>query len=212
MKPRDVAAAYDQVAAAYADRFAGELAAKPLDRALLDVIAAEVRGGLVADFGCGPGHAAAYLVRRGARAVGIDLSPATIERARVAYPEVDFRVGDLAAPPLEAGSLAAAVALYAIVHLSATELPAAFTGCARTLAPGAPLLVSFHVGEKPIHRSEFLGAAVELTFHFHTTTQVTAALEKAGLEVEMRLERAPYVAVEHPSTRGYVLARRRSPA
>src|SRR5262249_39836258 len=139
---------------------------------------------------------------------GIDLSPKTIERARVAYPDVDFRVGDLAAPPVEDGSLGAAIALYAIVHLPASELPAAFAGCARALAPGAPLLVSFHVGESLIPLKQCLAATVELTFQFHTTAQVTGALEQAGLAIEMRLDRAPYVAVEHPSTRGYVLARR----
>jgi hypothetical protein len=37
---------------------------------------------------------------------------------------------------------------------------------------------------------------------------VTAALAQSGLTVEMRLERSPYVPHEHPSRRGYVLARR----
>src|SRR5262249_36493840 len=181
--PRDIAAAYDRVADAYAARFSGELAEKPLDRALLDLIAADARGGLVADLGCGPGHVAAYLGRRGARAVGIDLSPATIERARAAHPEGEVRVGDLAAPPIDDGRLAAAVALYAIVHMPATGLAAVFAGCARALAPGALLLVSFHVGETPIRLSDFLGAQVELTFHFHSMAQVTGALEAAGYAV-----------------------------
>jgi SAM-dependent methyltransferase len=206
--PRDVAAAYDRVAEAYAAHFGGELAHKPVDRALLDLIAADARGGRVADLGCGPGHAAAYLAARGARALGVDLSPETIARARAAFPGVEFAVGDLAAPPVAPASLAAAVALYAIVHLTADELPAAFAGIAAALAPGAPLLVSFHVGEEVVRVGELLGVAVDLTFRFHTTAQVIAALESAGLTPEVKLERMPYLAVEHPSTRGYVIARR----
>jgi SAM-dependent methyltransferase len=208
MDRRDVAAAYDQLAVPYAARFAGELAHKPVDRALLDLIAADARGGQVADLGCGPGHAAAYLAARGARALGVDLSPETIARARAAFPAVDFAVGDLAAPPVPAGSLAGAVALYAIVHLTAEELPAAFAGIAAALAPGAPLLVAFHVGAEEVRVTELLGVAVELTFRFHTTAQVVAALEWAGLAPEVKLERMPYLAVEHPNPRGYVIARR----
>ena len=50
-----IRAGYDAVAAEYAERFAGELAHKPLDRELLGRFADEVRGrGLVYDLGCGP--------------------------------------------------------------------------------------------------------------------------------------------------------------
>ncbi len=50
-----VQTSYDRVAAAYAAHYLGELAYKPLDRALLDCFAEEVRGhGPVGDIGCGP--------------------------------------------------------------------------------------------------------------------------------------------------------------
>jgi len=53
---------YDQVAGEYVTRIFHELEHKPLDRALLDRFAAEVRGlGTVCDMGCGPGHIAQYL-------------------------------------------------------------------------------------------------------------------------------------------------------
>ena len=59
----------------YAAEIAGELTHKPLDRGLLDAVAELAGGGPVADVGCGPGHVAAYLAGRGARTVGLDLSP-----------------------------------------------------------------------------------------------------------------------------------------
>ncbi len=61
----NVQKSYDQVADEYTSRFFHELEHKPLDRALLDLLAERVRGlGLVADLGCGPGHAARYLHER----------------------------------------------------------------------------------------------------------------------------------------------------
>ena len=50
-----IRACYDAVAREYAEKFAGELAHKPLDRELLTRFANEVRGrGEVYDLGCGP--------------------------------------------------------------------------------------------------------------------------------------------------------------
>ncbi|MER5751425.1 hypothetical protein [Streptomyces sp. NPDC002088] len=62
---------YDTIADDYADRFSGELAAKPLERAILGAYA-ELVGGSggegrrpVADLGCGPGRVTAYLAELG---------------------------------------------------------------------------------------------------------------------------------------------------
>ena len=55
---------------------------------------------------------------------------------------------------------------------------------------------------------EFLGERVTMDFRFHERAAVEAALERAGLEVRARLERRGDPAVEHPSLRAYLLARR----
>jgi hypothetical protein len=58
----DTRASYDRLAGEYARRLYGELAHKPVDRALLDAFAAELRGvGPVCEVGCGPGQVARYL-------------------------------------------------------------------------------------------------------------------------------------------------------
>ena len=53
---QSVRRSYDAVAAQYAASFRGELAGKPLDRALLALLAEQAADGApVADAGCGPG-------------------------------------------------------------------------------------------------------------------------------------------------------------
>ena len=203
----DVRSAYDAVASEYAAHFARELDAKPLDRGLLAAFADLTRGrGRVLDVGCGPGHVAAHLHALGVDAGGLDLSPRQVELARVAYPAVAYEAGDMLA--LGDRGLAGIVALYAICHLPADDLPRVAASFAGALAPGGHLLVSFHIGADKVHLDDWWGHQVSLDFWFHAVQDVVAALEAAGLSIEARIERRPYPDVEHPSQRGYLLARR----
>src|SRR6476646_9989452 len=87
---------YDQVTPEYAARFLDALAHKPLDRALLDGFAEQVpRSAPVADVGCGPGQIGLYLLGRGLRVVGVDLSPAMVALAAQLTPEIAFRQGNM---------------------------------------------------------------------------------------------------------------------
>jgi SAM-dependent methyltransferase len=86
---RRTRASYDTLAADYAAWIHDELAAKPLDRALLGAFADMVRragAGPVADVGCGPGRVTAFLDALGVPAFGIDLSPEMVAVARRSYP------------------------------------------------------------------------------------------------------------------------------
>lgn len=199
---------YDAVAEVYAADFRDELAGKPLDRALLAGLAEEAEEGApIADLGCGPGHAAAWLTDRGVAAVGIDLSPAMIAVGRREYPHVEFRVGDLLELPAADGELGAAFAFYSIIHLEAGELPQAFAEVHRVLRPGRNFLVAFHIGAEVRHLDEWLGQAVDVDFRFYQPAEIAAALEHAGFQTEMSLERVSYPG-EVNTRRAYLLARR----
>jgi len=198
---------YAPVARAYRDQLIDELAHKPLDRALLQVVAERTRGGLVVDVGCGPGHVARYLAGSGATVEGIDLSPAMVAEALASNPDLEFRAGDMFALPYERGALAGVVSFYAIVHLRTDELLAPFRELHRVLAPGGLALVAFHAGVEIVHVDELFGCATSLDFVFHPAEAVVSALVDAGFAIEARLDRAPYPGVEYPSQRTYLLAR-----
>jgi SAM-dependent methyltransferase len=199
---------YDIVAEQYAGGFRGELAHKPLDRALLgSLIEVAGAGAPVADLGCGPGHVAGWLARHGAAAVGIDLSDGMIAVARREHPEAEFRPGDLLALPARDGEFAAVVALYSVIHLSPGELPRACAEIHRVLRPGGLALVSFHIGSEVRHLAEWWGHEVDLDFRFLDTADVAQAMEAAGLTVQARLERTSYPG-EVDTRRGYLLGRR----
>src|SRR5262245_58801162 len=94
----DLQTSYDRVAEEYARRIAGELAHKPLDRALLERFAEQIRElGPACDIGCGPGHVARYVHDCGVETWGIDLSPGMVEIARRLNPGMTFRQANMLA-------------------------------------------------------------------------------------------------------------------
>jgi len=199
---------YDRVAHQYARSMLKELEYKPLDRALLGALLAQIpAGGRILDVGCGPGQVAGWLHSNGAagRVSGLDLSPAMVEIARIHQPGVDFEVGDLF--DLGERGLAAIVAFYCIVNFPLADLPRAAASFARALAPGGLLLLSFHMGSEQLHLDEWFGEPVSIDFWLHERAAIEQLLEQAGLEIDMRLERRPYPE-EHPTRRAYLLARR----
>ena len=77
------------------------------------------------DMGCGPGHVARYLSEQGLEMVGVDLSPAMVERARRLTPQVEFRQGDMLALDVPDESWAGIAAFYSIIHIPRSDLPQA---------------------------------------------------------------------------------------
>jgi ubiquinone/menaquinone biosynthesis C-methylase UbiE len=199
---------YDSVAERYAEHLFHELDGKPLDRHLLNRFAEAItKGGAVADVGCGPGQVARYLHGRGVNVFGVDISPAMIRTASRLSPGIDFRVGDMHALEIPDASLAGIVAFYSIVHFTSDEVPVAMRECHRVLAPGAPILLAFHIGSETVHLDDMWGAPVSLDFRFHRVSDVTSALREAGFAVSEVVEREPYPDAEHPSRRCYLFAR-----
>ncbi|WP_026122319.1 class I SAM-dependent methyltransferase [Nocardiopsis halotolerans] len=203
-------ASYDTVAVDYDELARGELAGKPLDRALLALFAELVRdggGGPVVDVGCGTGRNTAHLHGLGLDVSGIDLSPGMLEVARRNHPELRFTEGSMTDLDLPEGTLGGIAAVYSTIHVPLELLPRVFSGFRRALAPGGQALVVFQAGdEPPLHLEEGLGHAVSLDFHRRPPELVAELLEESGLDVHVRAVREPEGS---ESTRqAYLLARR----
>jgi len=206
---------YDEIARDYADNLGAELDAKPLDRALLDVVAQSSSGGVVADIGAGPGHVAGYLARRGAEVVSTDLSPAMCSLAAAREGVASF-ASDMCALPLQSASLAGIVCFYSVIHLDDESRSRAYAEFARVLRPGAHALIAFHTCDAETAAGQartadqMMGHEVDLTFRFIDPLEESRRLAAAGLAHVARLDRAPIAGAEHPSERAYLLVRRQA--
>ncbi|MFL5802521.1 MAG: class I SAM-dependent methyltransferase [Roseiflexaceae bacterium] len=200
---------YDQVAEEYVARIFHELEHKPLDRELLDRLAADAHTrGPICDMGCGPGQVAHYLHERGARVLGIDLSPRMVELARQLTPGVEFRQGNMLALDVDEAAWGGIAAFYSIIHIPRDQVADALRELRRALRPGGLLLLAFHLGQEIRHLDEWWGKQVSVDFLFFERAEMENYLRAAGFEIEESIEREPYEGVEVTTRRAYIFARK----
>ncbi|MBB1514752.1 DUF480 domain-containing protein [Tessaracoccus sp. MC1679] len=197
----DVVAAYDAVAAAYAEdrRALGEFEEWFLARIVK--LAGPHR---TADVGCGAGAVTAFLAEEGADPVGIDVSTAMIAEAAARHPNIDVEVGDMRRllRPTTAAGWGAVVAWHSLAHFAPSELGGIIRGLAEVLLPDGVLALAMETGATLDRRDEWFGHAVNLTFVRHDVAEVRRAVEAAGLGyVETYL-----VSDDEPVERLYLIA------
>lgn len=188
---------YDTVAADYADLLSDDLAAMPLDRALLTLFAELAGQGPVLDAGCGPGRITAYLRELGCAVEGVDLSPGMIEQAHVRHPHLSFRVGAFGSLGLAESSFAGILAWYSLIHTPPSDLRPVFAEFALALRPKGQLLLAFHAGNgEEVRREEAYGHAVQRVNYRHDPEHLVDVMRKAGLTLSTRVVREPQLDYE----------------
>lgn len=190
-----------QRAAAYYQHTFGTLTLQS-GEALLD--AAGVRAGTrLLDVATGPGYVAAAAAVRGAAVVGVDFSPAMVERARGLHPGLEFLEGDAEALAFAAAEFGAVVMNFGLLHLARPE--AAIAEAHRVLIPGGKY--AFTVWARP---EEAVGFGVVLRameqhgrsdvglphgppfFRFSDAGEARTALVEAGF-VDPQIRKLPLV-------------------
>lgn len=162
-------------------------AEEPVVRALIDALPV----GRALDAACGTGRHTKYLAARGHDVVGVDVTPAMLDRARAAVPRADFRVGDLGALPLPDASVDLAVCALALTHCPRLEPPLA--ELARVVHPGGRVILSdMHPFHSALGFTGFFvaadGTAGAVLSHFHLHADYLAAFAATGLAVRQCLE------------------------
>jgi magnesium-protoporphyrin O-methyltransferase len=121
-------------------------------RTLLGYLPADLRGREVLDAGCGTGMLSVEAARRGARVLGVDLSPSLVALARDRLPthadtaSIEFRVGDAFDKAL--GGFDHVIAMDSLIHYRAADVVRILADFAArtqysivfTYAPRTPLL------------------------------------------------------------------------
>nr|WP_306955979.1 class I SAM-dependent methyltransferase [Streptomyces sp. B4I13] len=200
---------YDAVAEDYAERFRDDLAARPLDRAVLTAYAELVgAGGRVADLGCGPGRTTARLASLGLDVSGLDLSESMLAIARRENPGIRFEQGSMLELDFPDGALDGVVSYYSSIHTPLDELPALFAGFHRVLAPGGHLLLAFQVGDEPRHYDRPWGHPVSIDFERRRPEAMAGLLTAAGFAVLSRTVREPDADLGESAPQALLIARR----
>jgi ubiquinone/menaquinone biosynthesis C-methylase UbiE len=204
-------AVYDMTAPTYVQFVGTEISSAtegPIDQSMLVAFVELVKRqsiDRVADIGCGPGRAAAFMAERGLDVVGVDISQAMLSVARSAHPHITFEEGQLNALPFEKGVLAGAVCWYSIIYTPPERLAEAFGELARVLMPGGYLLLAFQAEDEPVHRTNAHGTHLPLTSYRHGVQEVAQLLEDMGFKICTTVLRAPDLENE-TAFQGFVIA------
>ncbi|GGT44856.1 methyltransferase [Streptomyces kurssanovii] len=131
--------------------------------------------------------------RAGGVRVRIDLSPAMVELARQAYPELDFTVGSMTALAIDDGELAGILAYYSVHHTPPELLPVVFGEFHRTLAPGGRLMLAGHAGTGEHLRptQAYGGRPVSYESYLTPPDRTAELLEAAGFVITAQLLEPP---------------------
>ncbi|MFE0509702.1 class I SAM-dependent methyltransferase [Streptomyces sp. NPDC058964] len=200
---------YDAIADDYAERFRDDLAARPLERAVLGAYAELVgTAGTVADLGCGPGRATAHLAALGLSVFGLDLSESMLAIARRENPGLRFERGSMLDLDLPDGELAGVVSWYSSIHTPVDRLPALFAEFHRVLAPGGHLLLGFQVGDAPRRLDKPWGHPVALDFQRRRPEPMADLLAGAGFALLSRTVREADTGLGESTPQAFLIARR----
>ncbi|MBP1766905.1 MAG: methylase involved in ubiquinone/menaquinone biosynthesis [Candidatus Aminicenantes bacterium] len=186
--------AYNLAAQAYHDLFHNELAEKEYDRKLLDAFAARFpAGALICDGGCGPSaHIGRYLLDKGLRVIGVDISDRCVEQVRAYDPGMPVVQGNIARLGFRADSFDGVVSYYSIIHTPKDEIGGIFGEFRRILKPGGSLLVAVKAGSGEGYRRELLGIETEIYFSLFTEAGIEGYFKDAGFRLDFVEKRDPY--------------------
>lgn len=156
---------------------------------LLRWLPANLSGARILDAGCGTGALSIELARRGARVVGIDLSPTLIALARERAPSdvagrIEFCDGDMLDEAL--GAFDDVVAMDSLIHYDAPNMLTAVDALRRranrallfTIAPRTPLLAAMHAVGRVFPRGSRAPSIQPVSLQ--TVTSGVASLAGAG--------------------------------
>lgn len=139
-------------------------------------------GAKVVDIGCGPGNTAKQLCElKQVELVGIDLSQAMVEAARLSAPSATFLLQDVRSADFEPRSFDAAILSFCIVHLKAKEAEELIVKAVKWLRPGGLIYLSFMEGKQPgLETTSF--SAQPIYFNYFPGDEMEAILSRNGTE------------------------------
>jgi cyclopropane fatty-acyl-phospholipid synthase-like methyltransferase len=180
------------VSVATFDRLADRYAEKYFDLDMYDrflqrfVQRIESPGASVLDVACGPGNVSAYLarVRPDLKLVGIDLSRAMVEQARLRVTSAEFLVKDCRCIDELESVFNAAAFSFGLSYLTDEDANRFFTSLNSRLTDSAALYLSTITGDARQSAFETTVSGDRVYLEYRTVGDVVSMVEKAGYRVD----------------------------
>jgi ubiquinone/menaquinone biosynthesis C-methylase UbiE len=176
-----------------------------LARRIMEPLLSDLRDKVVVDIGCGTGHDLELVLSRGARAVGMDFTPATVREAakrkaiRTCLVQADARC-----LPLQEGSAELVICSFVLSYMD--DVAPLAEQLARVALPNADVyVVDIHPEAQRHGWHAVLDPTVkDVQINVHELTRIRQAFDAAGFELESLLEPK----LGHPERRYFETAER----
>lgn len=173
-----VAKGYDAVAEKYYEFF-GPSGSNEIV-ALKKLIEKIPKNSLILDAGCGAGiPAAKFLVKKGYKVVGVDVSKKMVKLAKENVPKGDFKVMSLYNLKFKDKTFDAVISFFTILHLEKSKVPKVFKEFHSILKDNGYLLFSVNQGKGQGY-FEFLGE--KTFFSAYSKKEIRAILRKSNFK------------------------------
>jgi SAM-dependent methyltransferase len=155
-------------------------------RALLDLVRRRLGdpSGLSAlDVGCGTGETDRYLAPAIGSLHGADISQRSIERAREANPDVDYRAYDGETLPFDENEFDLSFSINVLHHVEPGDRAAVVAELGRVVRPGGLVAIAEHNPVNPLTRRAVRSCAFDVGVKLLARAELEGLLADAGLDV-----------------------------
>lgn len=192
---RKVIEIYDELAEEYALYYESGNPDKPFWDEFLKHVK---KSSKLLDLGCGTGSTAGYFFQRGMRVEGVDLSPRMIAVAKLRFPAIVFRRGDIRKLRSPSGQLGAVWAGYSLFHMPRSDFESTVIKIRRLLTVGGIFGLTMQEGNGESELPDpFVSGKVMLVCRY-TLEQLEAILEGHDFRILARMKRPPASKAEYP--------------
>lgn len=172
---------YNKIADAYSKQYFDDLSDAPYIDKFLDLLPLNSK---ILEVGCGPGQFVKYLIEKGYKTEGIDLSEKMIEIAKEKVPQGKFQVMDMRKLDFDNESFDGLLVPYSLIHIPSEEINLTLKEFARVLKSGGHILLIAQRGEADKLVEEPLKVSEVMFVNFFTKDRLSKFITDAGFEVE----------------------------
>lgn len=147
------------------------------------------------DLGCGTGFAAQWLVQKGMKVEGFDLSANMIGIAKKNYPAIRFSIADMRTFKPQEEQVDAVWAGYSMFHVDQMDFERTIDNIKTYLKPGGIFGLVMQEGEGELDAPEPFLPGRNIYIHLYTEEELGKILERHGFEVIERKRKS----AQHPN-------------
>ncbi len=186
--------AYNDAADKYHSLFYNEMNEKEYDRNLLDSFSELLEpGAAVCDAGCGPsGHIGRYMLDKGLKITGVDISDRCVELASEHAPEISFIREDMLHMSFPDESFDGVISYYSIINTPKEHVGRIFAEFNRILKPRGYLLIAVKEGDEEGIINDFLGVEADIYFSLFNESEIKQFYSDNGFGLVFIETRNPY--------------------